>query len=162
MPKGVPTPEETVARFRAHYLYSGNASESARAVNLPESTGREIAQRLVEDSEFVAARRKLRAMEVDECVAARRRVRQTALERFESMTGGIEVKQFGESVTIIDKRHEYGKLVLEAEKNAHNLARIESENIADATPLEVTVNLKTDRDTEPAPPEPADDAGPDA
>lgn len=164
MPQGVPTPEDQLARFRAHYLYSGNASESARAVELPESTGRDLAQRLVDDPEFVAARRKLRAQEVDECVAARRRVRQTALERFESETGGIDVRQFGgedASVVITDKRHEYGKLVLDAEKNAHNLAKIDSDNSSDASPLEVTINVKTDRDTEPAPAVPSEGGEPD-
>jgi hypothetical protein len=131
MPAGVPTDEETVAEFRAHYLFSGNASESAKAVGIPERTGRDIAARLIEDSSFAEDRRRLRAIALDELVAMRMRIARGSLGRFEDEHGGIDVKTFGgdegATVSITDKRHEYGKLVLEAEKNAQHLAKFEAE-----------------------------------
>jgi hypothetical protein len=148
MTQGVPTPEHKLAEFRAHYLYLGNASEAARAVELDERTGRDLARKLISDPEFTEARRQLRALEVDECIAARRRVREKALERFESETGGIDVREFGgddnKTVTITDKRADYGKLVLDAEKNAHNLAKLDFDRDPDnnqSEPLEVVVTL---------------------
>jgi hypothetical protein len=136
---GVPTDEATIAEFRAHYLYSGNAAESARHVGIPERTGREIATRLTEEPGFAEDRRKIRAMEVDESVAARRRIREKSVERFESETGGIETKRFGDgengvTVVITDKRWEYGKLVLDAEKNALALFRVDAELKGDIKP----------------------------
>src|SRR5690348_13247634 len=111
MPAGVPTDEATVAAFRAHYLYSGNASQTARKLKIPMSTGREIAQKLAEEPGFVEERRVLRAIELEEHAAARREVRRISLIRFKSKTGGIDVKRFSsgedhENVTITDKRHE--------------------------------------------------------
>jgi|SRR6478735_934842 len=137
MPAGVETSPEVVAEFRAHYLYSGNAAESARAVNLPERTGRDIARMLVDDDDFAEDRRMLRKSALEELVAKRMRVAQIALERFESETGGIDVKSFGgeDATTVItDKRGDYGKLVLDAEKNAHNLAKFEAEKNGELPP----------------------------
>ncbi len=127
MPPGVPTTAEVEAEFRAHYLYSGNATESAKAVNLPERTGRDLAKRLSADPSFAADRRALRARALDELVSMRMRVAQISLERFESSTGGVDVKDYDGDVTITDKRHEYGKLVIESEKAAQHLAKLDPE-----------------------------------
>jgi hypothetical protein len=146
VPTGVDTSPEIVAKFRAHYLYSGNASESARSVDIPESTGRDIAQRLVEEPDFVADRRRLRAIELEESIVSRRRVRQKALERFESDDGGIDVKRLGadgDTVVITDKRYEYGKLVLDADKGAQNLARFDAERDGAISPeREVVIRVE--------------------
>lgn len=131
MASGSPTPLETVERFRAHYLYSGNASESARKVGLPESTGRDIAQQLVDDPEFVEARRRLRTRALDDLVALRMRIANKAASRMLGSLPMPESVSSGATVTIVDKRADYGKLVLEAEKNAHHLAKIEAENGGD-------------------------------
>lgn len=141
MGQGEPTPEEVVARFRAHYLYSGNASESAREVGIPERTGRELARKLVDDASFAADRRALRAGALEELVAARMRVVATALQRFEDDLPMPEVVGEGGNVTIIDKRADYGKLVLDAEKNAHALAKVEQPE-SGAQKTEVHVHLK--------------------
>jgi hypothetical protein len=129
MPQGIPTDEETLAEFRARYLYSGNASAVGRELDIPERTARKIAERLDDDPSFAEDGRKLRARALDKLVAMRLRVAEMSLDRFESETGGIDVRQFGgedeSSVTITDKRHEYGKLVLEAEKNAQHLAKFD-------------------------------------
>lgn len=146
MPKGVPTSPDTVAQFRAHYLYSGNAAESARSVDLPESTGRDLARELSADPEFVATRRKLRDQYLDDLVASRMRVVSKSLERFE---GELPIPEVGDGgvVTVIDKRPEYGKLVLDAEKNAHNLAKLDSgASDGQAGATEVHIHLASDDD----------------
>lgn len=47
------------AEFRKHYLATGNASASARAVNIPVNTGVDLAQRANADKKFVKAREKM-------------------------------------------------------------------------------------------------------
>jgi len=135
--QGQPTDEGLVAAFRAAYLYSGNASKSARDLNIPASTGRDIAARLSKDPEFVTLRRELRAQALDELVAMRQRMAELAAERFEDSDGGIDVKKFGGEdavVTITDKRADYGKLLIDAEKNAQNLARLDAERLGEIAP----------------------------
>lgn len=135
MTKGVPTPLEKVEEFRAHYLYSGNASESARAVGIPDRTGRDIAEVLVNDESFAEARRVLRARALDELVAMRMRVAKKALARFDDDTPP-------EHPEAIDKRPDYGKLVIEAEKAAHNLAKVTGPTEESAGRAEVTINIR--------------------
>lgn len=125
MPHGVKTDEEVVAQFRAHYLYSGNVSKSARAVGLAVSTGRDIARRLVDDPEFTKARRQLRAQALDELVQMRMQVARTSLKRF--ATRELVTQGGGENAVVIDKSPEYGRLVLDAEKNAQHLAKFDAE-----------------------------------
>jgi phage terminase small subunit len=125
--RGVPTPTDVEAEFRAHYLYSGNAAASARAVGIPNRTGNEIANRLLDDPDFAEARRRLRARALDELVALRMRVANKAASR---MLGALPMPEHvsdGANVTIIDKRAEYGRLVLDAEKNAQHLAKLDGE-----------------------------------
>jgi hypothetical protein len=131
---GVPTDEAVIARFRAHYLYSGNASKSARECGLPMSTGRDLAQRISLESDFVEARRKLRAQALDELVAMRQRVCEVAADRFEEELPVPENVGEGANVTIIDKRADYAKVVLDGEKNAHNLARFDAERGGEIAP----------------------------
>ncbi len=134
------TTAEQEADFRAHYLYSGNASESARSIGINERTGRDMAARLSEEESFASDRRKMRARALEELVAKRMRVADTALARFEDELPMPEHVDEGGHVTIIDKRSDYGKLVLEAEKNAHNLAK--AENPGDAgKPAEVHIHV---------------------
>lgn len=54
------------AQFRAKFLEFGNASAAARAVKLPESTGRDLAKEAEADSAFVEARRDLYARALPE------------------------------------------------------------------------------------------------
>jgi hypothetical protein len=145
MPAGTPTPEHLVAAFRASYLYSGNASASAREVGIEERTGRDLALTLVDDSSFAADRRKLRASALEELVAKRMRVVDKALERFEGELPMPAPAADGMAApVVIDKRADYGKLVLEAEKNAHALAKLDFDRDPDnnqSEPLEVVVTL---------------------
>jgi phage terminase small subunit len=158
MPNGVKTPEQTVAEFRAHYLYSGNASESAKEVGLPESTGRDLARELSKEPDFVEARRELRALALEELVAMRMRMARRALERFEEDLQMPESVGEGGTVTIIDKRADYGRLVAEAEKNAHNLAKFDAEKEGHVgRPTEVTVVVaRLGKPSEPEPEENGD------
>jgi phage terminase small subunit len=123
--RGVPTPTDVEAEFRAHYLYSGNAAASARAVGIPTKTGQDIAQRLLDDPAFAEDRRRLRARALDELVALRMRVANKAAAR---MLGTLPMPKHvsdGANVTIVDKRADYGRLVLDAEKNAQHLAKLD-------------------------------------
>lgn len=125
MPAGVETSPEVVAEFRAHYLYSGNAAESARKVGIPERTGRDLAATLVDDPSFAADRRKLRATALEELTAMRMRVARKALSRFEAKAPEPILTATG-AIPQQDKRPEFGRLVLDAEKNAQALAKVES------------------------------------
>jgi hypothetical protein len=129
MAHGVPTDEDLKSKFRASYLFTGNASKSGREVGIPDRTARKLAQELVSDSEYAEHCRRQRALDIEEHAEARRAVRRISLKRFKSETGGIDVKQFGGEgpVVVTDKRHEYGKLILDSEKNAQALARFEAE-----------------------------------
>lgn len=71
----------------------------------------------------------------------RQRVAETAAERFEADLDVPEVVGDG-NVTVIDKRPDYAKVVLDAEKNAQNLARFDAERDGLVqTPGTVTVNV---------------------
>lgn len=126
MPQGIPTDEETLAEFRARYLYSGNASAVGRELDIPERTARKIAERLEEDPSFAEDGRRMRARALDRLVAMRMTVAEEAHRRYLSELPMPKVSSDA-MVTVIDKRHEDGKLVLEAEKNAQHLAKFEAE-----------------------------------
>src|SRR3954469_2711241 len=137
MTQGVPTDEAVFSKFRASYLFTRNASKSAREVGLDERTGRHLALQLVGDPEFTEACRRQRKLDEEEQAEARRRVTHRALERFESDDGGIDVKRLGadgDNVIITDKRYEYGKLVLDAEKNVLMRARLDGDTGLDGKP----------------------------
>lgn len=125
--KGEPTEAAVLEEFRAEYLYSGNASKVGRKLKLNERTSREIAQRLSDDPAFAEERRKLRAQYLDECVALRMRVANKAAERFMAGTPALGNVQPGAMVTIIDKRPDYARVVIDAEKNAQSLVRLDAE-----------------------------------
>lgn len=135
---GSRTPEEVRARFRAEYLISGNASASARKVGIPESTGRDIAAELCEEPDFVEARRKLRTNALDELVAMRMQVARLALKRAKKPKA--DEYHFGEGGAVIDKRPDWAKLVLDAEKNAHALAKAETPQADKPTEVHITVS----------------------
>jgi hypothetical protein len=143
---GVPDhPQETRDKFRAHYLLSGVVAHSAKFVGVPEGTCHDWVKELLVDPEFVEDRRAQRAKYLEDMVAMRHRVAIGALERFEAELDVPEQIGEGAQVTIIDKRPDYGKLVLDAEKNAHALAKLEKPEDPDAMPggrAEVTINIR--------------------
>ncbi len=133
------TDAATLQEFRADYIYTGNASKSGKKLGINDRTARQIAQNLSADPGFAAERRALRAQYLDDLVAMRMRVANKAVERF--LAGAPEVNAAdGAMITIIDKRPDYGKVVLDAEKNAQNLARLDAERSGEIVPdREVTI-----------------------
>lgn len=147
--RGSATPDDKVAKFRAEFLITGNASESARRSDLPIGTGNDIAKRLRADPDFQKAREDLRRDYLDELVHMRMRMARKALERFEEDSEQLAPSRDG-SVTIVDKRYEYGKLVVDAEKSAQRLAQIEAGNSSDSSvPITFNVVVKGDDETPP-------------
>lgn len=141
MPHGIPTDEETLAEFRARYLYSGNASAVGRELDIPERTARKIAERLEDDPSFAEDGRKMRARALDRLIAMRMTIAEKAQQRY---LGDLPIPQVsGEGmVNVIDKRADDGRLVLDAEKNAQHLAKFEAEKSGEVGgEREVTINV---------------------
>jgi hypothetical protein len=151
MAQGVPTPEEKIAEFRAEYLYSRNASATGRKLDIEERTARRLAEEYEAEPAFAEAVRVLRATYLDKLTTMRMSVAETAHERFHDPECGIETRRFGgkddATIVITDKRHEYGKLVLDAEKNAQALAKAETP-VADGN-ISLHVHLKRDDEDPP-------------
>jgi phage terminase small subunit len=125
VPHGEPTPEHLVAEFRAHYLLSGNAAKSAKKVGIPVRTGQDIANRLLVDPQFTRDRADMRASYLDELVFLRQQVARTAAKR--ARAPKADEYHLGPVGTVVDKRPEWAKVLLDAEKNAHALAKVEKE-----------------------------------
>lgn len=116
------------AEFRALYLLTGNATKSALEIGACASTGVKWAQALAQDAEFLKERIIQRDNAFGECVARRMRVADVASDRFEG-------QQTGE----IDTRYQYGKLILDSERNAISLARVTVH--ADSPPAVVNITV---------------------
>lgn len=140
---GKQTPESVVQAFLADYILTGNASASARKVGIATATGREIAAKANKDPAFGEKRRAYRAQELEDCIQARRQVREVSLKRFKRKWVG----EPGE----IDKRADYGKLVLECEKNAQTLARFEAERDGQVKPTSVSITVSGPANVDPKP-----------
>jgi hypothetical protein len=134
MAQGVPTEESVIAEFRARYLYSRNASKIGREMNLGERTARRLAEECEADQEFADAVRNLRVRAVDRLLGLTLSVAETAHERYLADLPVPEHIDEGANVTIIDRRADDGKLVLEAAKHAANLARFDAEKSGDIVP----------------------------
>lgn len=143
---GEPTDTAIVEQFRADYLYSGNAAKSGRKFGLSPSTARDIARRLVDDADFATERRRLRAIAVDEAERAVMQVIDTGLRRFKAPAPEIDIPE-GRSgpnvmVTIVDKRPDYGKLVVDAHKSLVGRQRLDAEKSGEIQgEREVTIHV---------------------
>ncbi len=123
----------TKEEFRALYLLSGNAEKSAKELGVAPRTGGEWAKKCNNDPEFAAERRELRAGFLDELIFMRQRVARKAEERV-MCEAPIEPGCF-------DKRPDWAKVVLDAEKNAHSLAKAEGPvDNDDKTPVVINVH----------------------
>lgn len=122
MPAGVPTDQRLVDEFRALYIVGGSVPGAAKEVGLAMRTAYDIAERLEADPSFARDRRKIQTCALERLVSMRMRVAEGSLERFEG--DDVDVQEHGENVTVIDKRPDYGRLVLEAERSAHHLAKV--------------------------------------
>jgi hypothetical protein len=150
MTRGVKTPEEVKERFRAEYLYSGNASATARRCGIGEQTGRELAQELSVTPEFVEARRLLRARAMDEAERSVMGIVTVAERRFRGRGPQIPENAVG-PVTIIDRRADYGKLVIDAHRSLVGRCRLDAERGGEiASSRDVTINVKLTPDDAPS------------
>ncbi len=131
---GVPTDEAVVAAFRADYLYTGNAAKSARKVGIPEGTGRDIARRLADDSEFAAERRRLRANALDEAERAVMDVVRIGRKRYRDELPEPKAVGEGATVVITDRRPDYGKLIIDAHKTLAQRTRFDDERDGSVQP----------------------------
>jgi hypothetical protein len=61
MAHGVPTPAETVLKFRAAYIRLGTVAAASREAGIPGTTGWDLADRAEDDPEFVEARKRINA-----------------------------------------------------------------------------------------------------
>lgn len=134
MAQGVPTEEAVVAEFRARYLYSRNASKIGRELGIGDRTARRLAEQCEADKDFADAVRNIRVKAVDRLLGLAISVAETAHGRYLDDLPMPENVGEGASVTIVDKRFEDGKLVLEAAKHAANLAKFDSESNRAADP----------------------------
>lgn len=154
--KGSRTPAEVEAKFRRLYLKLGNASEAARRLKLPESTGSVLARRALQDKKFVEARNHLYTHGLDEVEAlmldATRAVHRRILEKPLSPEDIAKLQQEYDlkSFHFQDPRPQYyGQLV-----NAHRslVARKKAAETSSEKrePVTVTVRLESP-DNEPGP-----------
>jgi hypothetical protein len=153
MAQGVPTEEAVVAEFRARYLYSRNASKIGREMNIGERTARRLAEECERDDAFAESVRNIRVRAVDRLVALSMSVAEAAHERYLNDLPMPETVGENASVTIIDRRADDGKLVLEATKNAMNLAKFDADRdgAGKDEPRRLEIIL-TDREAPEAPP----------
>jgi hypothetical protein len=149
MTQGVPTEESVVAEFRARYLYSRNASKIGRELNIGDRTARRLAEECEADKEFADAVRNIRVRAVDRLLGLAVSVAETAHSRYlDDLPMPTNVAE-GASVTVIDKRSEDGKLVLEAAKHAANLAKFDKESSSGGDKPRRLEIILTDRDPDP-------------
>jgi hypothetical protein len=158
--RGSRIPEGDREAFRADFLYSGNASESARRVGINDRTARIFANELYKDPTFTEARRELRARALEEAERRLEEVGRVAMRRFKGR--GPSIPEGVEGVTIVDKRPDYGKLVVDVHrslstrtKNDADIAKAAQPAPSDAPAINIFLadGTKVDR-TEPAPTEP--------
>lgn len=146
--RGVQHDEETWAKFRASFLLTGNASKSGKEVGIPASTANDYVRKLRDDPTFAQDRQALRAGYLAELEALRMSVARTAAIRAKKKSGDIYT--FGEGGTVVDKRSEWAKVVLDAEKNAvHALRSSEPEAPIQRQPIEVHIHGPTGTTVEP-------------
>lgn len=134
MAQGVPTEESVIAEFRARYLYSRNASKIGRELNIGERTARKLAEQCENDPDFAESIRAIRVRAVDKLLGLAVSVAETAHERYHSDLPVPESVGEGANITIIDRRADDGKLVMEAAKHAANLARFDAERGGEIAP----------------------------
>lgn len=124
MAQGVKTSADKVAKFRAEYLTCGNASEAARRVGLEIYTGCNLANKLNQDESFQNERKSLRARYLEECIAMRMDVTREA-QRLAYAEPVVPDGNGKGPVIVNDARPQYMRAVIDAEKNAHHLAKLE-------------------------------------
>jgi len=123
--RGSKTPKVTQDKFRALYLYSGNASDAGRQCGMSVSASCELARKLSKEPGFIEARKQLRARALDEVERMLMDVAVTARKRFSGK--GPRIPPGAHGVTIVDKRPDYGKLLVDTHRSIVGRVRVEQE-----------------------------------
>ena len=163
MTRGSATPDDVEFEFRKHYLTTGNASASAKAVGIPISTGTELAKRAVADPEFVKARDEIRARILPDAERMLMSGLELALERMNEppptpqelahLASSFELKSIGYQ----DPRPNYFRGMSAAVSALAQVKKNEQPSGSDQ-PVEVHVHLKPPKQ-DPEPAESGDDGG---
>lgn len=135
MPKGVPTPPGKVAEFRARYLLTGNASKTARDMDMPETTGQKLAKDAHKDPEFVAACADQRARAIDAATLMLLRTVERAEERVAT------TYLYRPEPGCADVTWQAARTVVDAHKSLVAMAKLDAEKSGEITPANVVVNL---------------------
>jgi hypothetical protein len=131
--QGSPTPAIVEADFRSKYLELANASGAARAIGIPESTGRDLAKRADEDPEFVELRRALYARALEEAEVAVMSVIRVHRKRAEKEPPKtIETAQG--AFTPPDLAPAYGRNVIDGYRAVVAAKRFEAEKSGEVNP----------------------------
>lgn len=136
-------PPQARLRFRAEYLLTNSpyrarnnmANDPDCEWPISQGTATAWAKELREDQEFRAEQKAITDDYLGELVAARMRIARTAEDRFMG-------PQEGE----VDNRPQYARVVIDAERNAHYLAKLITPDVS--TP-NVTINVTGPAKVEP-------------
>lgn len=147
MAQGSRTPAAQEQEFRKHYLVTGNASASARAVGLSIHTGTALAKRAVKDARFTKAREEMRARLLPDAECMLRTSLEIAHERLNedppkpkelfALAASYGLK----SASYQDPRPAYFKGIIDAVKVIGGLERLAAERRGEITPSEVVINI---------------------
>lgn len=139
--RGSKTDLDKVEEFRALYLQNGNVAKSAKKVGIPATTGYDWANKFAVDPTFVEARRVQRARALDEAERAVMGVIDVAEKRF--CGKGPKIPEGAENITVVDKRPDYGKLIVDAHRSIASRARLDAEKSGEvASHGDVTITVK--------------------
>lgn len=140
MARGQKTGADKVAEFRGHYLVTRNAAAAARRCDIPERTGRKLAEEAESDASFAEACRKYLARGLDKASSA-------CLETLDILMDGLRKGPLSDAMgSPIDRRAELARAVTSIRDSLDRTeARAEARakpSQGDAAPVTVVVNLK--------------------
>lgn len=137
------TDAEKVTEFRAHYLLTGNASKSARAVGLKERTGRALAEEADDDPAFAEQCRKARARALSAVTRMLVRNVERADERVESTY--LDKPEMGTS----DPTWQAARFIADAHKSLVSAEKLEAERSGEISTAAVVIMTSEPPDSDP-------------
>lgn len=146
------TPEDKQLVFAEEFLRTGSASQASKKAGIPDRTGRRIAERLEEDSDFLAARDRLHKHALARAEAAVMRSIDVLSDRLENATELLGNEEQG--IKVVDKSADYGRAIASLNDSLLKRRKIEDDIAArlkgptdNAGPVEVVIKMA--RETEP-------------
>jgi hypothetical protein len=144
------TPDDVRLKFEEEFLKTGSARRAATVAGIPERTGRGLAEKLEEDPDFLAARRRLHLHALDRAEAAVMRSIDLLAERIENGPTIVPGDDKRPPV-IFDKSADNGKAVaaltdslLRRRKMEDDVEARAKESAHDTSPVEVVIRVKQD------------------